>query len=145
MSGPQLTPEQFAAAAAAYQQDKLEPNVYKCIDDERAERGERPVDLVRRYANEILLRKGAFSATQIKEMFPSFVARYGRLFNMLMDSNFERRDLEVLLTQWEANMGGTVVDKSTADKNTDYHNKSAPFGAVMSEKYIKPIICDLQK
>lgn len=144
MSGgpPQLTPEQFAAAAAAYQQDKLDPDVYKRIDDERAERGERPVDLVRRYANEILSRKGAFSSSQIKEMFPQFVARYGRLFSMLMDPRFERRDLDLLLTQWESNMGGIVVEKSTADKNTEYHNKSAPWGAAMGEKYIKPIIGD---
>lgn len=143
MSGPaapQLTPEQYAAAAAAFQQDKLQPEAYRRIDEERTERGERPIDLVRRYCNEILLRKGAFSPEQLREMYPTFVARYGRLFNMLMDRRFERRNLDLLLAQWEENMAGTIVDKSTADKNTEYHSKSAPFGNAMGKQFIEPII-----
>jgi hypothetical protein len=135
----QFTPEQ-AAAAAAFQEPRVAPEVYSRIAEERETRSERPIDLVRRYANEILLRKGAFSSVQLTEMYPDFAARYQRLFKMLLEPRFEPRFLDALLREWESNMDGAIVDRSGAEKNTEYHRQSQSFGAFMGKTFVEPVV-----
>lgn len=140
-----ITPEQAKQFAEQLEGPPIPTQVYKKVHEERVAKGERPIDYVKRHVNLILARKGAFSQSQLGEMYIDFASRYPRLFLMLFDDKFNVDQLDMLFNRWDSDMKGSVVEKSTAEKNKEYHLRSMGFGADMNKTYIDPVTEKLEQ
>jgi len=134
-----ITPEQAKHLADQLEGPPIPAIVYRKVHEERVAKGERPIDYVRRHVELILAKKGAFTQEQLGEQYIDFASRYPRLFMMLFDDKFSASQLDMLLSRWETDMKGSVVEKSTAEKNKEYHLRSMGFGSDMNRAYIEPI------